>query len=225
MAWSCTAGRFNWHYSVDETLHIISGEVFVTDEKGQTHRLAAGDMVFFPAGTSSVWNVPNFVRKIAFCRHSMPRPAGRALRVWNKIARRLSGFPSGAATGAAPRSGEQRRCRHQGRWYRGPIAGAPPFRLSSSCRARPYGVRCRGTKERPMPKTEGVLHFTIPVKNLDRCGKLLHRPARLRESRPHRPHRFPARGRRLFQSDLFGEPDHAQCRRRAPNSFGVPRHA
>jgi len=102
MAWSCTAGRFNWHYSVDETLHIVSGEVFVTDEKGQTHRLGAGDMVFFPAGTSSVWNVPNFVRKIAFCRHSMPRPCGLLLRVWNKVARRLTGFPSGAATGAAP---------------------------------------------------------------------------------------------------------------------------
>jgi uncharacterized protein len=101
MAWSCTAGRFNWHYSVDETLHIISGEVFVTDEKGQTHRLGAGDMVFFPAGTSSVWNVPNAVRKIAFCRHSMPRPCGLLLRIWNKVARRLTGFPSGAATGAA----------------------------------------------------------------------------------------------------------------------------
>jgi len=73
-------------------------------EKGQTHRLAAGDMVFFPAGTSSVWNVPNFVRKIAFCRHSMPRPAGLVLRAWNKVARRLTGFPSGAATGAAPRA-------------------------------------------------------------------------------------------------------------------------
>lgn len=102
MAWSCTAGRFNWHYSVDETLHIISGGVFVTDEKGQTHRLGAGDMVFFPAGTSSVWNVPNFVRKIAFCRQSMPRPCGLLLRAWNKIARRLIGFPLGAATGAAP---------------------------------------------------------------------------------------------------------------------------
>ena len=33
MAWSCTAGRFNWHYTVDETLHLISGEVFVTDER------------------------------------------------------------------------------------------------------------------------------------------------------------------------------------------------
>jgi hypothetical protein len=59
-------------------------------------------MVFFPAGTSSVWNVPDFVRKIAFCRQSMPRPCGLLLRVWNKIARRLAGFPSGAATGAAP---------------------------------------------------------------------------------------------------------------------------
>ena len=25
MAWSCTAGRFNWRYTVDETVHIISG--------------------------------------------------------------------------------------------------------------------------------------------------------------------------------------------------------
>ena len=33
MAWSCTAGYFNWHYTVDETVHIISGEVFVTNEK------------------------------------------------------------------------------------------------------------------------------------------------------------------------------------------------
>jgi uncharacterized protein len=104
MAWSCTAGRFNWHYSVDETLHIIAGEVFVTDEKGQTHRLAAGDMVFFPAGTSSIWNVPHFVRKIAFCRHAMPRPAGLVLRVWNKVARRLRRFSSGAASGAVPRA-------------------------------------------------------------------------------------------------------------------------
>jgi len=24
MAWSCTPGRFEWHYAVDETVHIIS---------------------------------------------------------------------------------------------------------------------------------------------------------------------------------------------------------
>jgi uncharacterized protein len=38
-AWSCTAGRFRWHYRVDETVHIISGEVFVTKEDGAERRL------------------------------------------------------------------------------------------------------------------------------------------------------------------------------------------
>jgi uncharacterized cupin superfamily protein len=91
MAWSCTAGRFKWHYTVDEALHIISGEVFVTDDNGQTRRLGPGDMVFFPAGTSSLWHVPVEVRKIAFCRHSMPRPFGTLLRAWNKLRARFSG--------------------------------------------------------------------------------------------------------------------------------------
>jgi uncharacterized cupin superfamily protein len=29
MAWSCTAGRFEWHYAVDETVHLgkMSGVV------------------------------------------------------------------------------------------------------------------------------------------------------------------------------------------------------
>src|ERR1700733_4366106 len=57
MAWSCTPGRFNWHYSVDETLHIISGEVFVTDHNGEIKRLRAGDLGFFPAGSSALWHV------------------------------------------------------------------------------------------------------------------------------------------------------------------------
>jgi hypothetical protein len=85
MAWSCTPGRFHWHYSVDETLHIISGEVFVTDADGAQRRLGPGDMVFFPAGSSSLWHVTQEVKKLAFCRHSMPRPLGFSLRAWNKL--------------------------------------------------------------------------------------------------------------------------------------------
>lgn len=95
MAWSCTAGRFNWHYAVDETLHIISGEVFVTDEKGRTRRLGPGDMAFFPAGSRSVWHVPHQVRKLAMCRHSMPRLFGTVLRAWNKAVDTLTGFSAG----------------------------------------------------------------------------------------------------------------------------------
>jgi uncharacterized protein len=109
MAWSCTAGRFHWHYTVDEIIHIISGEVFVTDERGESRRLGPGDMVVFHAGTSSVWHVPHEVKKFAVCRHSMPRAFGFALRVWKKLAGILFGLPEGndALESGAAASGEQ----------------------------------------------------------------------------------------------------------------------
>jgi uncharacterized protein len=97
MAWSCTAGRFKWHYTVDETIHLISGEVFVTDEKDNVRRVGPGDMVFFPAGSVSTWYIPDHVRKFAVCRHSMPRIAGFALRAFNKIIGIVAGSDSGSA--------------------------------------------------------------------------------------------------------------------------------
>jgi uncharacterized protein len=97
MAWSCTAGRFTWNYVLDETLHVISGEAFVTDEKGEVRRLGPGDMVFFPAGSRSNWYIPNEIRKIAFCRHAMPRPLGIMLRAWNKLIDLMTGFSAGEA--------------------------------------------------------------------------------------------------------------------------------
>jgi uncharacterized cupin superfamily protein len=50
IVWECTAGCFNWHYSEDETVVVISGEVFITIESGEECRLGQGDMGFFPAG-------------------------------------------------------------------------------------------------------------------------------------------------------------------------------
>lgn len=95
MVWSCTAGRFNLYYSVEETLHIISGEVFVTDENGEVHRLGPGDMAFFPAGSRSAWHVPVHVLKLAVCRHRMPRPFGYVLRIWNRLVDVATGFSAG----------------------------------------------------------------------------------------------------------------------------------
>lgn len=89
--WSCTAGRFRWHYGVDETVHIIAGEVFVTDHDGAVRRLGPGDMAFFPAGSTSEWRVPREVRKLAVCRHNLPRPLGFALRAWTKVIGILTG--------------------------------------------------------------------------------------------------------------------------------------
>jgi uncharacterized cupin superfamily protein len=107
MAWSCTAGRFNWHYTVDETVHVISGEVFVTDENGEERRLGPGDMAFFPAGSRSTWRVPVEVRKLAVCRQAMPRPFAFALRAWNKAARTMLAIfwpPEDTADPLAPKA-------------------------------------------------------------------------------------------------------------------------
>jgi len=87
MVWDCSAGRFTWDYNKDETLVVLAGEAFITDEKGDEHRIGAGDVVFFPAGTSSRWHVPNYIKKVAFLRHSMPRPMGFGVLAWNALLR------------------------------------------------------------------------------------------------------------------------------------------
>jgi uncharacterized protein len=100
--WTCTTGRFNWYYRVDETLHIISGEVFITDASGETRRLGPGDVAFFPAGSQCLWHVTQDVKKLAVCRHSMPRPFGVAVRAWNKLLHYLAGgLSGGGGLGAA----------------------------------------------------------------------------------------------------------------------------
>ena len=102
MAWSCSAGRFTWNYSFDETLHIISGEAFVTNEKGEVRRIGAGDMVFFPAGSRSNWYIPHEIRKIAFCRQQMPKAFGFALKSFYKLIDLMTGFSNMEADRGQP---------------------------------------------------------------------------------------------------------------------------
>ena len=87
VVWECTAGRFNWHYSDDETVVVISGEVFITTEKGEVRRLGQGDMGFFPAGSSCTWRVDDRVKKVAILRKSLPPLLGIGVRAWNKLLR------------------------------------------------------------------------------------------------------------------------------------------
>ena len=86
MVWDCTAGRFKWHYNKDETLVVLSGEAFITVDKRE-RRIGPGDVVFFPAGSSSTWRVPKYIKKVAFLRHTMPRPCGFGVLAWNKFLR------------------------------------------------------------------------------------------------------------------------------------------
>jgi hypothetical protein len=90
VVWECTAGSFKWHYSEDETVVVISGEVFITTEAGKECRLGEGDMGFFPAQSSAVWRIPHRVKKVAIIRKDMPLPLGFGLRAWHKFLRTVS---------------------------------------------------------------------------------------------------------------------------------------
>jgi uncharacterized cupin superfamily protein len=105
IAWSCSKGRFRWRYQVDEMLHILSGEVILTDEDGSERRVGPGDTVFCPAGHWFNWHVVEDVRKVAVCHVAVPRPVTFGLRAWNRISRTASALlgldaePAGASGG------------------------------------------------------------------------------------------------------------------------------
>ena len=101
MHWDCTAGRFRWHFGWEETVVILEGEVTVTDASNNTTTLRAGDVAYFPADSWFVWHVTTYVRKIAFCRRPVARPARvvtRAMDRINSILARLSVASSGSST-------------------------------------------------------------------------------------------------------------------------------
>ncbi len=98
LVWDCTAGRFKWIYDVDETIHILEGGVTLTQADGAVKRLHAGDVVFFPAGSSAIWQVHDHVRKLAFFRQPVPKPVSLFLRAWRKAAGLADGAGKGMAT-------------------------------------------------------------------------------------------------------------------------------
>lgn len=101
--WDCTAGRFNWFYTFDETLHILEGSVTLKFPDGRSRRVIAGDVVFFPSGSSAEWTVEHYIRKLAFCRTALPdflvsaRDAVRRLKRFGRAPQEAAGgiFSSG----------------------------------------------------------------------------------------------------------------------------------
>jgi uncharacterized cupin superfamily protein len=89
--WDCTAGRFNWFYSFDETLYILEGEVILRDPAGRSHRVTSGDTVFFPAGSTAEWTVDKYVRKLAFCRTPLPASMTLARSIARRLKRAMKG--------------------------------------------------------------------------------------------------------------------------------------
>jgi uncharacterized cupin superfamily protein len=87
--WECGAVSYKWHYSNDEAYIVLSGEGFMTDEKGVEHRFGPGDVAFFPAGTKATWRHPDHFRKVAVLKDSVWPPLAFGLKVWSKVFRRL----------------------------------------------------------------------------------------------------------------------------------------
>lgn len=102
VVWETTKGKFRWYFGIDETVNVLDGEVFVTDEKNVEHRLGPGDVAYFPGGSWSVWRVPDRLRKIAFIRHGVSGPAALVARVWDRIAGWFSSAPPKPPMAAAP---------------------------------------------------------------------------------------------------------------------------
>ena len=70
--WDCTAGRFQWTFAWDEFVHILEGEVTISQEGGMTVTLKTGDVAHFPLGLKTEWLVPSYVRKVFTVRTREP---------------------------------------------------------------------------------------------------------------------------------------------------------
>lgn len=87
--WECGAVSYKWHYDQDEAYLVLSGEGFMTDDKGVEYHFGPGDVAYFPAGTNSTWRHPDHFRKVAFLKEAVSRPVGFGLKVWHKVLRVL----------------------------------------------------------------------------------------------------------------------------------------
>lgn len=102
--WDCTAGRFRWHYGSDELVEILEGEVHVTAADGKQHVLRPGDTAHFPTGTSFVWEVPEYVKKLAIHRAPLTIPDRALVKATRALARRRDALqrPAAAIASGAP---------------------------------------------------------------------------------------------------------------------------
>jgi len=85
LIWSCTEGKFNWYYDIDETILILEGSILLESEGLPLRRFGVGDVVFFRSGAHAKWHVERYVKKVAFCRPTNPIWLSTAVRVVNRF--------------------------------------------------------------------------------------------------------------------------------------------
>ena len=83
--WSCTEGKFNWYYDVDETIVILEGSIVLESEGMRPKRYGVGDVIFFRNGAHAKWHVEGYVKKVAFLHRPNPFVLGLAVCAVNKL--------------------------------------------------------------------------------------------------------------------------------------------
>ena len=61
--WEKEVSEFPIDFDETETAYILEGEILVTPEGGEPVRILPGDLVVFPAGLNSQWQVVKPLRK------------------------------------------------------------------------------------------------------------------------------------------------------------------
>ena len=100
--WDCTAGRFRWDFLSDELIQILEGEVRITGADGTVQVLRAGDTAHFPAGTSFVWEVPEYVKKLAMHRAASTLPDRALLKATRALSTRKPAVGTRLGVAVAP---------------------------------------------------------------------------------------------------------------------------
>jgi uncharacterized cupin superfamily protein len=70
--WTCEPGEFDFQFAWDEFVHILEGEVTLTEEGGDIITLRPGDAAHFPFGVKCHWKVTKAVRKFFVLRTPEP---------------------------------------------------------------------------------------------------------------------------------------------------------
>lgn len=94
--WRCAAGSFRWHYDEEETIYVLDGGMILTFPDGEVRKVGKGDVVYFAAGTSAVWEVESHVHKVAVFRRPAPKLLGAVVSLHHRAAAFLARLPAAA---------------------------------------------------------------------------------------------------------------------------------
>jgi hypothetical protein len=90
IVWECTEGRFDWHYSCDETILILEGSIVLEGDSLPPARYGVGDVILFRKGAHVRWHVEGHVKKLAVCHRVLPASLSFFVRLLGVLKRSLT---------------------------------------------------------------------------------------------------------------------------------------